>query len=254
MSINPPRIYFTTIQSEFKQNITPPKDADGYYELIVGGFNIFNTSNDVYPYEPVKELFHNSGSLVRKIREGYLKSEYGHPKRPPGMSYTDFVRRNLAIEETLVCGSWKSVELDFDYCKNVSHLPNNGIIVKGLIKPSGPYGKYLEESLTNPNENTAFSIRSITNDKVIGGIKHKFIRHITTWDFVTTPGVRVANKWAELGIESQIEEINSCEIDGTCIRCITESIDVSPISTENDKELANELNKLINIGNSYTGW
>lgn len=176
--------------------LTP--DENGYYDLILGALEFDNSYGAQYSLRSAQELFKASSSLVRRMNNGYCKSECGHPKREPGMTDDDFLYRIMRIEETRVCAHIKKVWIDFD---SVKHKGRPVIAIRGLVKPSGPLGPSLKESLENPDENVAFSIRSITDDEIYRGKHIKHFREIITWDFVTEPGLSIANKFQHPSLE-----------------------------------------------------
>ena len=74
-------------------------DADGYYNVVLGALDYYNSSGAFYAYEPAKKLFDQSSTLQRRITKGVLRGECGHPKFQPGQSKKDFMMRVLSIEE-----------------------------------------------------------------------------------------------------------------------------------------------------------
>lgn len=176
-------------------------DADGYYRLVVGALNVFNSVGQYYVYnEQVKQLFASSSALQRRIADGALRSEYGHPRMQPGMKPSEYLMRILEIYEPNVCAHIRSITLDFNNIQD-----RNGQTVVAIIaevKPSGPMGPALKQSLENPSENVCFSIRSLTDDHQIGGVVQKFLKTIVTWDYVNEPGISVAKKWHAPGLEN----------------------------------------------------
>lgn len=194
----------TALLGTQKEGVIKP-DADGYYLTVLGALNIENSNGDYYPYDVAKELFAADSSLMRRITDGACRAEYGHPKKQPGMSNRDFMRRILTIEETQVCAHIKEVTLDFD--NYTDEHGNKIIMILGKVLPQGPYGEYLKKSYENPGENVCFSIRSITNDVVIAGRNHKRLKIIVTWDYVNEPGIKVAKKWMSPSMESMDDSV-----------------------------------------------
>lgn len=182
--------------------LTP--DEDGYYTLVLGALDVFNSAGAFYPLGPAKALFENSSSLMRRISSGNCKGECGHPKKEPGMSMRDYLARIMRIEETNVCCHFKEVWLDDQAVKDKSGRSVCAVIAK--VRPSGPQGPALKDALENPNENVCFSVRSLTNDFSQGGILHKNIKTIVCWDWVTEPGISVATRWNSPALES-FEEV-----------------------------------------------
>lgn len=200
--MNSIRFTCTALQGTGKQGVLP-KDASGYYTLPVGGLNIFNSAGHYYPYEPVKELFANSAPLMRRISTGCLKGEMGHPEKLPGQSDDEFINRVLSVKEKTTCAHFESIWLDFDNIKDASGRAVVAIMAK--VAPSGPMGMALERSLNNPKEDVCFSIRAFTEDVNIGGVKHRNLREIVTWDYVTEPGINIARKYTSPALEARNE-------------------------------------------------
>lgn len=188
----------TALVGTNKSGVLKP-NADGYYTLVLGALNIFNSAGAYYPFESAKELFKESSSLIRRISNGALRGEMGHP-RQNGMSMRDFMNRVMDIYEPNVCCHIRKVWLDYQGVKDERGRPV--IAIMGEVKPSGPMGQALKDALDNPSENVCFSIRSITNDTMNSGVLHKHIRTIVTWDYVNEPGISVAKKWHSPALES----------------------------------------------------
>lgn len=181
------------------------KDSSGYYRLVLGALNVINSGGAYYPYEQAKHLFLESGQLMRRIKKGALRGEYGHPKRQPGQDLDSFANRIMSIHEEMVCCHIKEIILDFENYKGEDGKPIIAIV--GLVCPSGPYGAALERSLDNPGENVCFSIRSFTADSIVGGRTEKVLQTIVTWDYVNEPGIAAANKYNAPGLESLEDQV-----------------------------------------------
>ena len=180
-----------------------PRDENGYYEIVVGGLNVFNSANQYYPYEPVRNLFESSSSLMRRVQRGVLRAEYGHPKRN-GLSDSAFISRVMNIHEEMVCGHHKELWLNFDY-KDDKGQPVIAIMSKFL--PGGPYGSVLEKQFENKDENVCFSIRSFSEDTPgRGGVIQRNIRQIVTFDYVNEPGIVHAEKYRSPALEGLYED------------------------------------------------
>ena len=188
----------TALVGTSKVGLVKP-DQDGYYDLILGALDFGNSYGAEYTLASAKEIFKASSGFVRRINNGYCRSEYGHPKKEPGMTDDDYFMRIMRIEETRVCAHIKKVWIDYDSVKTPDG--RRVIAIRGLVKPTGPLGPTLEAQLQNPSENVAFSIRSITEDQCIGRKHLKHLREIVTWDYVTEPGLSVANKYQSPGLE-----------------------------------------------------
>lgn len=193
----------TALMGTNKVGILKP-DVDGYYELVLGGLDVYNSAGAFYPLGPAKELFEASSSLQRRIKSGNLRGEYGHPKMIPGMSQRDFLARVMEIREDQVCCHFKEVTI----VHNVKDKDGRSTIaVIGKVKPSGPMGEALRASLENPHENVCFSIRSLTIDEYVGGRLIKTLKNIITWDYVNEPGIAIANKYCAPTLEKLHEVV-----------------------------------------------
>jgi hypothetical protein len=192
----------TKLKATQKQGILKP-DSDGYYPLVIGGLNVVNSAGEYYVLEGAKELFDQSSVLMRRIKNGNLKGELGHPKIQPGMTEEQYYGRILRIEETNVCAHFKEVWLDDQYGKNNPQFQNpNLVAIMGLVKPAGPHADVLAQALENRAENVCFSIRALTEDHLVRGVNHRILRSIMTWDYVTEPGINIANKWDNPSLET----------------------------------------------------
>jgi hypothetical protein len=191
------RFGFTALNGTNKAGTLAP-DADGYYEMVLGGLDVYNSANQFYPYQPAKELFTGSSQLMRRVSSGSLRGEYGHPKQ--GMMKLDqFAQRILAIYEENVSHHIREVTLDFDRLKDAQGRKCIAII--GKVKPMGPNGAILQAQIDNKLENVCFSIRSFTKDIEIGRTCQRILKNIVTWDYVNEPGIAIANKFAAPALE-----------------------------------------------------
>lgn len=223
-------------------------NADGYYEICLGALNILNFNGDFWCLDGAEALFKNSSILMRRIREGNLKSEEGHPKFLPGMTVDQFVARNMHIEETNVCAHIGEVWLDADYGKNLGEaMYRNAVGIIGLVKPAGPLGDSLKESFDNPKENVNFSIRSVTNDHIERGRRFKVLSKIITWDHVTEPGIAVANKYDTLSTESIMPgQSLDMPITKNQLERMLDGEAMPEISTENSREIIRDILQTFN--------
>jgi hypothetical protein len=189
----------TALMGTNKVGVLKP-DADGYYEVILGALDFYNSAGAYYPFASAKNLFEESSSFMRRVKTGCLKGEYGHPKFLPGMSKRDFIGRVLNIHEECVSHHIRDVKIETERVKD----KNGGRVVAiiGYVKPAGPHGQALKDALENKHENVCFSIRSLTNDVYDArGTLIKHIQQIITWDYVNEPGISVANKYQAPGLE-----------------------------------------------------
>lgn len=212
-----------------------PKDNDGYYDMIVGGLNMFNSAGQYYEYEGAKALFEGSSPFMRRVSRGALRGEVGHPKKRIGETDDQYLDRIYAIDEGNVCVHFKEIYLDFNSMKDTTGKPV--IAIRAKLTPSGAKGDFLERQLQNKNENVCFSIRSLTQDKMNRGIYTRTIKHIVTFDAVSEPGISIANKYAAPSLESYIDKaITETQVKRMCSNKLREGI-----ATESSVAMANEL-------------
>lgn len=200
------RFGFTALNGTNKAGDLRP-DEDGYYEMVLGGLDVYNSADQFYPYEPAKELFTSSSQLMRRVANGALRGEYGHPKMVPGQSYDSYAQRILSIYEGDVSHHIREITLDFDRIRDPQG--RKCIAIVGKVCPSGPKGDALRRSLENKNENVCFSIRAFTRDDQVGRTTHRVLKNIVTWDYVNEPGIAIANKFKSPALEEIAESMFS---------------------------------------------
>lgn len=200
----------TALLGTGKKGIIKP-DEDGYYEVVLGGLNVFNSVGQFYVYEQAKSLFESSSLFMRRVKSGKLRGENGHPKSF-GMKKEQFFQRVMSIYEENVSHHIKEVWLNFDEYKNADGTPM--IAIMGKVKPCGPMGKVVQEALDNPEANCCFSIRSLTEDFYERGIEKRVLKTIITWDYVNEPGIAIAEKYKAPALESfDVEQFSRSVIE-----------------------------------------
>lgn len=230
------RFTCTSLANTNKVGIITP-DTDGYYDMVVGGLNVFNSVGQYYEYEGAKALFESSSPFMRRIKRGALRGEVGHPKQMPGEKDDDYLDRIYVIDERNVCVHFKEIYLDF----NSKKMPNGDPVIAIMAKltPSGPKGDYLAKQIANKSENVCFSIRSLTQDTMVRGRYTRTIKHIVTFDNVNEPGISIANKYEAPGLESLTPLVDKPVTKNQILRSVNKS--VATIGTESAMMDANEL-------------
>lgn len=213
-------------------------DADGYYELVVGGLNSWNnTKSWYYVAEGARELFAPGSLVQRRVANGVFRAEVNHPKQKPGESDESFFNRMLDIDRDNVCAHFKKIWLDEDFGKNNPQYGNPQLIaIMALVKPSLPKGAMLKESLDNPNENVCFSIRALSREAYVGGKRIRVIEDLISIDFVNEGGILVASKWDSPATESADNSKAIRVTQELLERVSKQSRDT--ISTESSREVA----------------
>lgn len=219
----------TTLQGTNKSGLLKA-DAAGYYEMCIGAFDVPNSRGDIYVADHARRLFEDSQLVMRRGEAGYLRGEYGHPKKEVGMSVREYVARNHEIDERMVSHYFKKVWIDD---KNVVDRDGNTIIaVMALVKPTGPYGDVLAKQLEG-DENVAFSIRCFCEDVLNRkGTMDRRIRNIITWDYVNEPGLHPANKYNAPGLESHQNILTNETVSLRMLNDIMKDVRSNPVAVE----------------------
>lgn len=234
----------TVFSNQNKEGALPGPDSDGYYTLVLGGLNCFNTAGEYYVADGVVDMFRDSSVFMRRIQSGSLYAEVGHPRRQPGMSYEDFYRRIIDIDDTNICGHISDITLDMTYGqKNPGICNPEFIAVMGKVKPAGPKAEALRLSLENRKQNTAFSVRGLTDNKERNGRTERKLTQIITYDHVTEPGIKAACKAYVPGLESlQVYEVSDILIDKNLLKETVAFLQKdNRLATESNKALYNEI-------------
>lgn len=234
----------TALDGMNKKGIIKP-DADGYYTLVLGALDIHNSSGQFYSFDGSKAVFEESSSFMRRIKDGCLHGETGHPRKAPGMSTRDFISRVLDIDERNICCHFKDITIERSKVKD-----KNGryvIAIIGKVKPAGPNGPALEAALQNPHQNVCFSIRSLTEDIVTPGSWTKNIKTCVTFDWVNEPGIHVAKKYYSPALESidftKDQFVDASRFGGRAVGMEDDSSNVTPITVLKDFGLINNPEK-----------
>lgn len=181
-----------------KQGILKKLDG-GYYEIILGALAAYGNGNWLYDEASGRQYMENDREFLAELRGGRIKGEWGHPRRPQGMSDQDWFVRINEIYEDNTCVAFRDISLSMDLIKDDKGRRVVGII--GQIKPSGKQARSFQDMLENPDEDTPFSIRCFARKDF--RTMHKHINKIVTWDYVTQPGIAVASKYNTPSLESK---------------------------------------------------
>jgi len=240
----------TIFSDKNKKGILTP-DSNGYYEVVVGALNSYNSAGEYYVSKGALELFEKSSHFMRRINNGALYAELGHPKRQPNMSMEQFYNRIISIEETNICGHFSEIYLDFNFGKKNPQLNNPDLIgIIGKVKPAGAKANALQLALENPKQNCSFSIRGLTENQHRNGRVERKLTNIITFDHVTEPGIATSDKHMAPGLEqrvsteSYITELTDAIIDKSVFkRVLTKNM--STIGMESSRDLFTDILKTI---------
>lgn len=175
--------------------------ADGYYDVLAGGFDAYNSTGAFYDWASAKSQFDKSSHFMRRVNSAALFGEDGHPIRIPGMTDEEWITRILTIHPDRKSHHIKEIELDATLFKNKDGKPIQAVWLR--LKPTGARAQVVADSLENENINTAFSIRCLTRDFVhpYTAIKIKHMIQIATFDHVDEPGIDIATKFNNPSLE-----------------------------------------------------
>jgi hypothetical protein len=189
-------------------------DEHGYTRMVVGTLGAFNSKGELYEAtKEVCDLFSSSSLLQLQVRENALYGENGHPDLT-GMNERQAMARFCAISEPNICTHLRSVHLDPDYYKSSPNMKKGEIAIIADLKPYGARAELVTEAMANPFMNLSYSIRCITQPKQVGGIVHRIIKSIITWDKVYFPGLSAANKRNALWRSSEAAVLFEIENSG----------------------------------------
>jgi len=224
-------------------------DENGYYTIVLGALNTFNSAGEYYSAEGALQLFQNSSTLMRRIKSGSLYAELGHPKKATGMSMEQFYNRIVTIDEGNVCGHISEINLDFKYGQNNPQFNNPEMIgIIGKVKPAGSQAGALQIALENPKQNAAFSIRGITENKYKNGRVERTLTNIITWDHVIEPGIAAACKAYSPGLESSVvvesyvRELTDTIVNKDILRRVLKD-NISNVALESNRGLYSDILK-----------
>lgn len=185
---------------------TLQKDDQGYYKVILGAVNTYNSAGEYYGDHYVEDLFSPNTYIGHMLAKGALMGEVNHPQFVPGMSNFDFFMRNNRIDQLNASHLIKNIEI-VDSGKMEGGRPKKFIV--GWVKPleSTKGGKILKELLDTPEANVCFSIRCVIDPS--SSKNDMKIKTVITFDWVDLPGIAEANKFDTLANIKQERFVNN---------------------------------------------
>lgn len=230
---------------------TLTRTEDGYYKVVVGALNTFSRENIFYIKDTLEEQLNDKSSiLVRRISNGQLFGERGHPTIPVNRSEEEQLKTMVTIHQDNISHHIKDIELKTT--ETPAPIPNKGNVIKvvATLAPAGVHAEEIRNSLDNPNINTAFSLRALHQMEYVNGIAMKKIFMFITWDWVIEPNMSPANKWESLTLDNlDISSITTTKLEDFIKR---NNICLTTDSNNAIKELAEETLHYIKKGNNNT--
>lgn len=228
--------------------LKPMEDGSPYYKLRAGGFNIKNRTGITYTLnEYIKECAREGSDFDRRIKNGQMFGELGHPKqyylekvggqivRTKITDLFEWIMRLKHIEDSNVAMHIRRVHFDFTGGDNDPVY--NDIEVCG----HGVWKQIFEDAMQNPDINGAVSIRTVTKPQQPGSMFRE-VDYWSCYDLVLEQGMLEACKHLQAGLESLLTS--------PLLDISSEGIDIS-----SDKLIdlcEHELNNVVNI-NRYQG-
>lgn len=252
----------STVLDPGTRGIIKPMEPGGHYYLVnSGGFNIENRSGIKYRFnEYLKECMRPDSDLNRRISEGQLQCELGHPPQyywewvngrivqTPITDVFQWIHRLRTILEPNVCGSIRKIHWI------MTGGDNDPVHNQIEVRPFGVHAQILKDSLEDPDMNTAFSIRTVTKPQKLGD-RVREVDFFTGYDKVIEQGMLEACKYRTSGLEDFMSHqlnaapaemhINVDEAIYVCEREMErEAFQMRFAGTEDHKQLVNMIDHL----------
>ena len=192
----------------YRVGVIRPDEAGFYCGLPMMVLGAVTENDSYYDVDSmVDHLTNPQYAFRRKLYNQQLYGEWGHPDF---LLYQekDRLPRLMSINEKYHSHLFRKIETG-------KRLESGGILVIADLKPTGPYGSYLKESLDDPYANTGFSLRSWINNTMKNGVKYRTVNALVTVDAVGAGGYPDASKRNGIGIESfnGMSDFNNLTID-----------------------------------------
>ena len=177
-------------------------DSDGYYPMLLGGFNLTTRSGIRYEAGGAMRELAPGSPLQRRIERKQLWGENGHP-RAYGMSLTEHLQRLRDLVEERYCIHHKKPAIQQQSTKD--EFGNNVILLYGAVKPDGELKQVALSEYEDLNMNPAVSVRTISKQSFGIGYISRDVKELVTWDHVGENGVDGCSKMEQAGCESYSE-------------------------------------------------
>lgn len=240
--------------------LMPMADGSGYTRMNAGGFNIPNRSGVSYAFnEYLRECMSEASDLNRRVSEGQVYCELGHPdqffvERVNGVlvrtkitEVFQWITRLRTIVMANVCAHIRKIHW------TMTGGEKDPIYNEVELIPFGPFKEWTEDALKNPDINFALSLRSVTMPQEMGDLV-RMVEYLSTYDVVIEQGVKRACKFLTAGLESLLEqrmsvpfaEVNTT-VDELIHVCEQGVKDVTFLTAYEGTESINRVNDMINV-------
>lgn len=204
-------IDITTLRIKRGRGIKPiTPDKDGVFRKVPAFvLGKGSRSTDYDPDSLYQSITREGSAFKLKIEEGNCEGEYGHPLLTGANPEAD-IRRLFHIERTRLSHTIHGV--------STSPLENGDVLGMIDIKPGGPNGQYLRESLMDTVVNTGFSMRTFCHPPKMqdNGRYYKKVKEIITIDSEGTPGWEEASKRFRDGVSGTISVESFTQFSSEC--------------------------------------
>lgn len=165
-------------------------NSKGFYEGVPLAVLGAVSRNNMY-YEPqsvVDAMGKSNTRFFKAISGGALDGEWGHPDIT-NMTDDKALHRIALVKESQISHYFNHIYLE-------DTADGKFQVIKGDVKATGPYGKYLKESFEDEHHDTGFSLRSLTSSPVRrnDGVGVKKVMAMITFDTAMLPGYEQASK------------------------------------------------------------
>lgn len=198
----------TILEGSGKKGILKPMEPGGeYYLMNAGGFNMQNRSGVSYRFNDyLKECMGPNSDLNRRVSEGQVECELGHPPqyywqliegrvvRTPITDIFEWIHRLQTIDQQNVCGRIRKIHWIF------TGGDNDPVKNQIEVRPFGVHKQVLADALSDPDCNAAFSVRTVTKPQKFGD-RVREVEYFTGYDLVVEPGMLDACKHRTAGLE-----------------------------------------------------
>lgn len=181
-----------------KKGILKKLDND-YFEIILGAFGAFGNGGWLYDTATAMAYIERNPDFIKMMQNGRCRSEWGHPRRTPGMSDQDWFIRINEIMESNTSSHIRRISTSMDTV--IDEKGRKVVAIIGEVRASGPMAGEFRRQLENPYEDVNYSIRCFAAKNFASMRKH--INRIITWDNVFEPGIGVATKYNTPSMESK---------------------------------------------------
>lgn len=204
----------TLLAQSGKKGALAPMDSSGYYLLNAGMLNApLRLGHRYVVNDYIMECMRPESDLQRRILRGEVYAELGHPKpfyfekingkvvRTPITEEFEWIMRLRTILEENVALHIRKIHF------NMLGGRYDPVQLQAEVIPFGTHKQIALDSLTNPDINTALSMRTVTARQKQG--QDRQIEYFTGVDLVWEPGEHTACKHLTAGCESLLDGANN---------------------------------------------